>query len=144
MLGSTMASNASKARGRSLDTGASTPTVLAATRNVAAWAMNTTVEATTIAGSAFRRSTPLRMSVTAAFQIRVHLERLPFTLSRATTTIPRTTVSAATATKGMDERTGDGRTRRTEIASTTCTNWPAARSHTTALIARPTSLTSRP
>ena len=52
-------------------------------------------------------------------------------------TIARTATTAPTATKGIEERTGDGRTSSIAIASTTCTTCPAARSHQTAL--RPTS-----
>ena len=48
-------------------------------------------------------------------------------------------MTAPTATKGMDERTGEGRTSSSAIASTICTTCPAARSHQTALNPRPTS-----
>ena len=47
-------------------------------------------------------------------------------------------------TSGMDERTGDGSTKRTAIVSTTWTTCPAVRSQTTARSPRPTSSTSRP
>ena len=54
MLGSTMASIASNASGSSRETGAVTPAVRAAIRNVTAWPRTTTVDASATAGNAFR------------------------------------------------------------------------------------------
>ena len=52
--------------------------------------------------------------------------------------------ASASTTSGMNERTGDGSTRRTAIVSTACTTCPAERSQATTRRPRPTSCTSRP
>ena len=47
--------------------------------------------------------------------------------------------TSATATSGIDDRTGEGSASSTATVSTTCTTCPAARSHATARSPRPTS-----
>ena len=85
------------------------------------------------------------MSPAKALRIRAHADRA-LTGSRPSyeheaRPAPAT---AAIATIGIDERTGDGSARRTIMVRKACTTWPAKRSHATARNARPTSLTSRP
>ena len=82
------------------ESGAVTPAVRAATRNVTAWPRTTTADASTIAGSAFRRSNPARMSAATAFRTRVHRERPPVTRARPT----RTTASDDRGQRDRHER----------------------------------------
>ena len=56
----------------------------------------------------------------------------------------RPPATSASATSGIDERTGDGSASSTTTVRTTCTTCPAERSQATARSPRPTSLTSRP
>src|SRR5581483_1709887 len=131
-LGSTIPSIASSVSGRRCTTDASTPAVRAATTNVAAWPSTTTVDVSTITGSARRRRSPSRMSVATTFR------------RRATSTTPAASATSATHATGMNLCTGDGSTTSTAAVMTACTNWPAARSQATERSARPTSCTSRP
>ena len=57
------------------------------------------------------------MSATTAFRTRAHRERPRPARTRSTRTTPTAVATSATATSGMDERTGDGSTRRTAIVS---------------------------
>ena len=54
------------------------------------------------------------MSATTAFRSRIHRESAPPSCSRPRRTTATASTTAATATNGIDERTGDGSTRRND------------------------------
>ena len=89
---------------------------------------------------ALRASSPSRMSPATALRTRAHRERPRPGRARTTSTTPSTATTAAIATSGMDDRTGDGSTSSTTTVRTACTTCPAERSHATARRPRPTSL----
>ena len=139
-----MAIIASSASGSIREAGAVVPAVRAAITSVTAWPMTTTAEASTIAGSARRVSSPSRTSPAMAFRSRAQRELPPRGRTRPTSTATINVATSATATSGIDDRTGDGSASSTATVITTCTICPAARSHATARSPRPTSSTSRP
>ena len=139
-----MAIIASSASGSICEAGAVAPAVRAAIMSVTAWPITTTAEPSTITGSARRVSSPSRTSPAMAIRSRAQREPPPRGLTRPTSNAPIAVAASASATSGIDDRTGDGSASSTATVITTCTTCPAARSHATARSPRPTSSTSRP
>ena len=74
-LGSAAACITSSASGSTWDSGAVTPALRAAIRNVAAWPATTSADASAMAGHARRASSPSRRSRAAALRSRAHRDR---------------------------------------------------------------------